>query len=105
MNRSYLTVIKNEKMHFLGELNVIKSEILSAYRNAASRYQKMLMSDRDVENNLKEKVARYEIETLLRFLYDEMALYSDLKYAEEAFALYVLKCEKLRDDARSAAHS
>jgi hypothetical protein len=105
MNRSCLTVIKNEKMHFLEELNVIKSEILSAYRHTASRYKKMLMSDREVENNLKEKVARYEIETLLKLLSDEMALYNGLKYAEEAFAFYALKCEKLREDARSAVHS
>lgn len=105
MDSASLNAVKNEKMHFLEELKMLKSEIRSSHRLYADRHKRMMLKDREAENSLKEKVARYELETLFKFLSDEVAFYSGLKYAEEAFAFYRLKCDKLQSDASSVGHS
>ena len=105
LDSSSLNAIKSEKMHFLEELKTLKSEIRSSHRLCAERHKKMKLKDREAENSLREKVARYEIEILFKFLSDEIAFYSGLKYAEKAFAFYRLKCDKLQSDASSVGHS
>lgn len=96
ITRAQHNVIGNLKIQFIDEMKRVQTDIHLACRRFIAHRKEEESRLRRVEERLKNKIALYETNALMRFIREGEALYRRLGYAKAVFTNYAMVFEELK---------